>query len=683
MVAVDVPRSVEKTNGTGPPDGAATRSPLAKLVRQRWDDCNTEMLDARRRYWQNLSFFCGEQWVWWDKNRSILQALPQSWSPLASGRARVTINVIEPNVMSVVSRLMASDLEFDVPPTDSGDDVIHAAHLAERILEAEHDTQDWESVRSDELMGAILGGTSAVAVEWDASAGERIEMTADGRVVGTGAARLQSLDITEFGIEPGVRDYRNACWWVMGLAMSPKQAQARYGLSWLPKADASGASSPVQSKVMRTAGKDSSQNLVLVLCLYERPNRDTPKGRYVCVINDTVVSQSKWPFPFERLNIRPFRQKPLPGQWLGWTYMHAAIPVQFAFNQARSVIAEHMKVAGNARLMAPHGAFAEEDFTNDPASILWFSPDGTGSQPNYLAPPQLPRWLIQEASDLKAELDDIMHVHATSRGEASFDRASGQALAVLSEKDDTPLGPMAREQAQGWSELAQMVLRLYESNAQEHRKATVRGEAGVPVNITWTGAAIKGQVEAKVPLEVTRPRSRAAQQAYADSLWDRQIIKDPLQYSRIAMIPEQDAPEVLDADAARAQRENARMMLGEVELVEEFDNHAVHIAEHNRHRKGDGYKFASPQIRELFDQHIQMHETQQAYEYGSQVQKAQTDPGFAALAQGAEPVGSQVPPDYVEAQAGAQPSYGMPQGAQAQQLAQLQQQQAQQQQAQQ
>jgi hypothetical protein len=91
------------------------------------------------------------------------------------------------------------------------------------------------------------------------------------------------------------------------------------------------------------------------------------------------------------------------------------------------------------------------------------------------------RWLSDAASTLAAELDDIMHTHATSRGEISGDRNSGLASAQVSEQDDSPLGVMSRDQAQGWGRVASMVLKLYEQNAIEQRQSTVTTDRGVPV----------------------------------------------------------------------------------------------------------------------------------------------------------------------------------------------------------
>ena len=644
----------EKMEGGGPPEELVRRQDdTPRLVRQRWQNGTFDLAKARRHFWQNMSFYLGEQWVWWDPARSILQTLPTAWSPLGPGRARLTVNRIGVNVRSVRGRMLASNLDFEVIPTESDDNAVKAAKTAEQVLHACHDDEDWESIRSDALFAAIMGGTSCVVADWDPTAGTQLEVEPNGKVIGTGNVRLQSLNLTEFCLEPGVREWQKARYLVTGLAMAPSAVQTKYGLSWQPRSDAAGMMSPLQYKILADAGRPVGTTLTLVLTMYERPNPTCPKGRVVTVVNGVTIQNSDWPFPFKHLNCAIFRQTQLSGQWQGHTYLNDAIPIQFAYNHARSLIAEHMKVAGNARLVAPHGAFAEEDFTNEAGSILWYSPDGTSGAPQYLSPPNLPRWIPQEASMLASELDDIMHVHDTSRGQASFDRASGQALAVLTEKDDSPLGEMAREQAYGWSRLSKMALELFEQHATETRHATVKSDTGIATQVAWNGKSLQGQTNVRIPIEVTEPRSKAAQRSFADSLWDRRIVQDPETYMRLAMIPRANADAVIDADVARAQRENARLIAGEVCMVEEFDDHAKHIAEHNRERKSDSYLFAEPEIRKIMDDHVQMHETQAAYEYGSQVGKAQIDPGLAMSPQAAEPVGSVIPPDFAEQRAGA------------------------------
>lgn len=666
MTAVDLAASSGRTSQRpsqpdplAPANGNGKKAdPTGQMVTARWKLCGDELMKQRRDYWQNLSFFFGEQWVWWDNRRNMLQALPTSYSPLGKGRARTVANRIRPNIMSLLGRMLRNDLEFDVPPTDSADDVAAGAMLAEDVLAAAHHDQDWRSVRYGENFAKFLGGTSAVAVEWDQKAGTPLAVTPEtGKVVGTGDVTLTPLSINEFGVEPGVRDDRKAMWWVQALALAPEVVKEQLELSWLPGADASVLMSPLQQRLLEHMGRGQGTNhLTLVLTMYERPHRGCEKGKYAIVVNGRTVHEGDWPFEVkDRLNLFVFRQQQVEGSWIGTTLMNDAVPVQTQYNFMRSCIAEHAKKVGNARLIAAQGAFLEEDLSDDPGSVLWYTPDLGGQVPQYLRPPDLPRWMVGEAGALKAELDDIMFVHDTSRGEASFDRASGQALALLAEKDDSPLGLMAFEESQRWAEIAGFVLRLYEAKVTETRTVQVQprtSQAGQVRASKWNGKKLRGQTRVLVPLETTMPTSQAAMQAFAKDMYDRGILKDPVVFARMLRLPQRELIEVIDADVARAQRENARILQGEAPEPLLFDDHAKHIAEHNRFRKSDSYLYAPDQAREVMDLHISYHEQLAGEEMGAQTRRAMMNPALAAIPQANEPPGSAVPPDFAEQQAG-------------------------------
>jgi hypothetical protein len=137
-------------------------------------------------------------------------------------------------------------------------------------------------------------------------------------------------------------------------------------------------------------------------------------------------------------------------------------------------------------------------------------------------------------------------------------------------------------------------------------------------------------------------------QAFARDLWDRGIIKDPMIYARMADVPIDELENVLDANVAKATRECLRMSIGIPELPEKFDNHAIHIAEHNRFRLSDSYRYADPEIRSIIDDHIMYHEHMAMQETAEQMLKEGMMPGLSKVPQGNEPVGSAVPPDYAE-----------------------------------
>ena len=178
-----------------------------------------------------------------------------------------------------------------------------------------------------------------------------------------------------------------------------------------------------------------------------------------------------------------------------------------------------------------------------------------------------------------------------------------------------------------------------EARRTEPRQASIQTTGQVPETIRWTGEALSGQTRAIVPLDSVMPRSKAAQLAMARELWDRQIIQDPKEFARIADLPDQeDLLEGTDMDAAKAIDENHLMALGDVQFPADFDDHQVHIVEHNRFRKTKRYRSQPREIQMIFDDHVQAHET------GLEYAKVQANPAMAAVATGA---GTQLPPGMV------------------------------------
>ncbi len=624
----------------------------AQLVLSRWKEGDKVLLEDRRNYWLNYAFYAGHQWVTWDPNRSVVQNFAPALGT-DTMRVRLTINKIQERAGQLMGRLLQRNLAFESMPTAADDATLEGARLAEAVIEAERMDGDWESIREEALFGAFMGGTSAVALEWDGSAGKQLWKDAQtNKIVGTGSIKLTPLSIAEFSLEAGSRREADARYWTGCTAVPPKQVKAHYNLSWTPDADASQQYSPLQREILGARGSASGGELTAVYVMYERPNSECEAGRRVVVVNNRVVAQDKWPFPFkDRLNIRVFRQIRVPQRWTGLTVFSAARAPQIAYNQIRSAIVEHAKLAGNARLMVPKGSFDDDTvLTDEPGEIIEYWAD-QGQQPQYLSPPQLPRWLTSEADRLEAELDGILMSHAVSRGMAPGDRNSGLALSILAEKNDTPLGPMSRDQANGWGEIGSLALEILQAKATESRTAIITTDGGVPRKLQWNGAKLRGQTQVSVPLDATLPQSRMATQAMLTNLagsfpqFAEQLSTGTL--ARVLDMPGSKLiAEVVDDDAARAIRENDLLSVGEVTMPERWHDHARHISEHNRFRNSNAFEGSPEEVKELFAAHIEAHQRLIEEEAVSQAELNQIQPGFGALPQANNPVGSAVPPDW-------------------------------------
>jgi hypothetical protein len=585
----------------------------------------------------------------WDPQRRTVLTAPTAASDT---RVRTTINKIQPRLDSLIGRLAQSDVVFEIPPTAADDATVSGARLAEQVLRAEHDDSDWEWARLQTLYDAFFGGTSAIALEWDPHA-KPVGLTGVDQVVDTGHVALRPLAITDFTLQPGTRRWRDSPYVVICTSIPPEQANEHYRLGYDPAPDATAVHSALQVQLLKERGVTGDIPLCNVYTMYERPcAANKQQGVVVTVIGGKVVQRGAWPFPFDELNVQVFVQKPLPGVWTGTTMMNSARNIQILYNAVRSIIVEHTKMAGNARLLVPRGSLDDEiDLTDEAGEIVeYWAQDG--QQPHYMQPADLPRYVYAEPENLERELDDTMSTNEVSRGVAPGDRNSGLALSILAERNDTPLGIMARDQAKGWARLASLTLQIMASKVTQERSSVVWVD-DVPRDVRWNGQALQDQWRVKVPLEATSPQSKAAWVAQLTTIKTTfpEVFEGmpPTAHDQMLDMPGMSAvSKIVDADARRAQKENELVMSGEVIFPHDYDDHARHIAEHNRMRKQDSYLYAPEDVRDTLDKHILAHQRLLEEEAASQAALNSVVPGLAALPQASEPIGSAVPVDVAE-----------------------------------
>ena len=575
-----------------------------------------------------------DQWVHVNRVTHRLEQVPED-----PDRVRATINVMWPNSRTIMSKLTQRELQFEVPPNSADDVAIAGSKVAESIIEAVKDEHQWETLRESVGWSSWKGGTAAICVDWDPKRGKPTALMDDGRLLPSGDTVETALSLAEFVVEPGARIAGRARWWIKAQALPPAQVKAEYGLSDEPAADATAGLSALEGKLVAATatgqhgpGDVASTPLTLVLTYYERPNPATPKGKVEVVVGDkTVWGPKEWPFPFvDYLNLATCRETVIENQWLGETVLSVARPVQVAFNAAWSNILEHSDIAGNARLLMPESSLQLAEQYSDVIGEQIPFMDGM-STPSWLSPPQLPAWLLQMPAQLRAELDNIMGVHDISRGSAPANIESGYGLAVLAEQDATPIGKMAKSQAEMWGRVASMVLKIYEAEVDEERSAVIRVPGSPPDTVTWSGKDIAGQTEAKVPLDLVLPRSRAAMMQLAEKALQMGMLETIEDFSRVAELPgERDLIDAIRPDVARARRENHHMALGHVRIPEDWDDHEIHIHEHDTFRKSARYDALPPETKELFALHVQAHETLAAEEAGAAQMRANV--GGPALA---------------------------------------------------
>lgn len=633
--------AVQSAGGDGIPSANKNDGFTAGTVVARYEQSAKSIKAEVQDYWLNVAFKSNHQWVYWNRQTNRLDSYAGD-----PERVQATVNRIWPGSRTIISKLTQRELAFDVLPTAPDDATMRGASTSEAILHDVHIRHSWENLRVKNSWSTWLGGTAAIAVDWDPKAGNRIDQETF-----TGDTIETPLSIAEFVVEAGSREPTRSRYWIKAQALPPAQVQATYKLAETPPADATAGLTPLQASLM--VGQENGNQrpeLTRVLTYYERPNGSCAEGRVAVVINNKFVDGvKKWPFPFkDRLNFAVTYETERDNVWAGETVVTVSRPIQVLYNLAQSNIAEHMKNAGNARLAVPQSSMdMMESFSDLPGEMVPF-PDGE-QLPSWISPAQMPQWWSDWPSKLEEVMDDLLGVHDVSRGNAPTNIESGYGLSILAEHDSTPVGRMVKSQATAWGEVATMVLELYASMVKETRTALIRSPGDVPEAVPWTGEQLQGQTQAIVPEDAILPRSRAAMQAMAEKMVQMGLVTDLETFTALVELPGQkDIIERARPDVAKARRENSLMALGNVMIPADFDDHTIHIAEHNVFRKSERYDRMNPQLRNVIDTHIAAHETEAAELAGKARQASAIDPLAATAPRGdSRPVltADQLPPE--------------------------------------
>ncbi len=600
-----------------------------KFVKDRYEQGLASVRSELQDYWVNHAYLMGHQWLFYNTQNQRLDEMPRD-----PDRVQATINRLRANTRTIMSKFMQREMTYEVLPNAADDATVRGARIAESAIRSTAAAHNWETLREMAGYAAWKGGSAALFLDWDPQAGVQVGEV-KGRPVYTGDTKESLASIAEFVVEPGARDAETARWVIRAQALPPGEVMSTYRLDKMPAADATAGLSAFQSKLLLSGvgHREDSPNLTLVLTYLERPNPQTPKGRYAVIVGDEMVfGPNPWPFPWkDHLNFVLIRETPNETRWPGNTILTQAIPVQTAYNASWSSIIEHLKLAGNARLFLPQSAIDMiEQLSDLPGEVVPY-PDGT-EPPQWQAPPQMPGWVIQQPEKLALEMDDIMGVHAVSRGSAPVNIESGYGLSVLAEEDSSPIGRLLKETAHAFGKLGSMVLKLKEQMVVQTDKAIVRTPGQAAESVEYTGKDLQGQTDVTVPLDAILPRSRAAQQAMADKLLQMGVIASFDQYARVAELPDQfHLTEAINPDIAKARRENALMAQGQVQLPAEIDEHVTHMAEHRTFMKSPRFANMSVEEQQVYYDHVQAHETMMVQTIARQRARAAIDPALGAM----------------------------------------------------
>lgn len=568
----------------------------------------------------NLAYMLGKQWVAWDRVNGRFRAPTQNpHDPQAT--VRVTVNKVGSIVEHFIARLLRSAPEPQCRPVTDDDNDMGAARAATRILLHEMYRLQWPLLLMDTYFWAVPLGYAYAKITWDPDQGRPVTIEGDVR---EGEVALDVVPAFELAVDPGAKTMATARWAVHSVAMTKEDVWERYGIVPAGTDPARTLADDVAALNDTTrSGIQHPEDQVLVHQFWMLPCRAAPKGMVVTWAGKTILEPAKdFPYSHGRLPFVQVSLLPGIGRREGRTWVTDLVPLQADYNDARSREATLRRTI-TPKLTAPAGSINPRNITTR-ADLVLFNP--VGEPPRWTVPDS--GWVAQHETAMNrvdAEMGDRAGQSDVSSGKAPGASMAAAAILALQEADDTKMANSARLLAEYVREVGWHMLQLVRQFWTEERNIRVWSEAGTLEVVQLRGANITDHVDVHVEAESALPRSKAARVQLGMDLLGSGLpgtpaspFKDWRDFIRMLDLPGTDfVVDSLDIDAKRANRENGDLIQGLVRKAEMWDDHAVHIAEHERLRKSEMYDeidrradTGDPEaikIRDTIDAHITVH----------------------------------------------------------------------------
>lgn len=563
--------------------------------------CKNDRLSVERQWYINLAFYFGRQNVRVINSAVSATGFALNTPPAPPWRVRMVVNKVRPVVRTTLAKVVSQKPKFVIVPATSEDNDQAAARVAEQILDAEYSAKNIKRILRRAEWWTIITGTGFIKDYWDGSA-----VDYDSQQIGD----IVVEPVTPFHVfVPDLLEEE--------LENQPYLIhQSMKSLDWVERAYGKKVNAPTTKSTndiledsflsMVGAKTASNKDEVLMLEFWIKPgHKMLPGGGLVTIVGETIVQViTNYPyahgqFPFSKLDAIP------SGKFYADSVITDMIPIQREYNRTRSQIIEAKNLMSKPKLIAPKGSINPNQITSEPGQVILYTPGF--DKPTPMPLPSLPSHVMQEIQQLQQDMDDVSGQHEISRGQNPSQVTAATALSYLQEQDDTKLSDTISSLEEGVEKLGRHILSHVSQFWTTERTVQIVGADGSFDAQVYKGSAIGGNLAVRVEAGSALPQSKAAKQAFVMDLIKMQIIEPQKALEMLELGGIERVYEDYLVDVKHAQRENIKMSDGQPVEPNDFDNHEIHIDQHNKFRKSQEYEALPDQIKQMFQEHIDVH----------------------------------------------------------------------------
>jgi hypothetical protein len=565
-------------------------------LREKYELARRHRRPFERDWALNSAFIAGEQYVAWadyDPNSRLVEIE----NPTNSVRAlnNICIQIARTETAKILKN---NPVPTALPVTDSQDDQ-YAARIVDAYFKYLQD--EWNFDRKLRTGVYYLVSTGNVFFKWF-WAGSDTQM-----------AVVSPFDVYP---DPYARTMQDCRWMIHSQFLDVDAALEVYKGVRSANKDALRTSetqslTSVENRVFSNYGVgDKNLPGVTLYEYWEPPNPTHPKGQFISYTDAGIVYKSDFPYAHGRM---PFTHaghvNRVSSKWHA-SVMDFVRPIQEELNRTESQIIENRNIS-NGIFFIPTEVKLSQPITGEPRQeIGWEGPLNQNPQNWFVQPQGMAQWVGGEPDRLKGTAFDVVAQHEVSRGGTVGRVESGQAIQLLQETDDSVMKGTIHSLEESISDGFAMTAQLFRQYGEPEKLVRAYDKDGMVEVVKLKRDLIPLNMRVRVQTTTGLPQTVAGK-------WDR--VLNLLQYQ---VITPDRAIELLDLstedpeltpdaqDRKNQYRENNKMLQGELQVPDKWDNHDVHIEELNKCRKTEEYRRAvagDPFIKQRFQFHEDEH----------------------------------------------------------------------------
>ena len=507
---------------------------------------------------------------------------------------REVYNHIAPILETRLAKLGRVKAKAQVRPATSDDEDVASASLATKLIDAVCKENDFSSQLALANSWSEITGSAFFKVTWDAEKGHALDASGEIKEGDVTITLCPPFEI--FPEDIAITDIDKQSSVMHAKVLTTKEVKRIWGkdvkggevnVFSFDNAQVGGGFGYTASvpKIVSEKREDS----VTVIEKYEAPTHEYPNGRLIIVAGDTLLYQGDMPYLNGEDGTRgyPFAKQVCIDNltnFFGTSVVERIIPVQRAYNTVKNRKHEFMN-----RMAV--GVMAVEDGSVDTDALQSAFQFDSSKLPIMLSPTQVPSEFSREEEKLLNEFVMISGVsEVTTYSQVPANVASGTAISLLLEQDDTRIALTADSLRESIKRISKQVLRLYRQFAKVPRVKRITGDNGDVEIASFCAGNIDSEdivFDTISDIEDTLSARRAMVYdllklgLFADENGKLNASTKARLFEILGFGNWEDGRSNDEIHRKKALKENMELEKKDVP-VDVYDDHALHIAEHVR-----------------------------------------------------------------------------------------------------